>query len=119
MAYVPSEKLSGVLSSASFGLWLERMLDGKIAIACKIPETVIKGIYRGASATFLIASIKVESVTMLCLGLWVDDERERPFKVAMPNCSEEDSALLIELLETRHATLHCLNELNHPALSAS
>src|ERR1700746_3444256 len=41
-----------------------------------------------------------------------------PFKAAMLNCSPEDAALLTQILESGATTLHCLNELNHPVLSA-
>ena len=119
MAYIPSDTLNSYLSSASAGIWLERLADGRIALVCKIPETIIKAIYRGAPTTFLMASVQAESLIILCLGLWVDDEGNRPFKVTMINSSEEDKASLIQLLEAHAVTLHCVNELNHPALSAS
>lgn len=118
MAYIPSETLNSILSSASFGIWLERLGEGRTAIVFKIPETVIKAIYSGASTTFLMATTRAESLEVLCLGLWVDDERERPFKVTMVNSSEDDKALLIQVLESHAVTVHCVNELNHPALSA-
>jgi hypothetical protein len=34
------------------------------------------------------------------------------------NCSPEDAALLVQILESGATTLHCVNELNHPVLSA-
>lgn len=118
MAYIPSEKLNAFFPTARVGIWLERMVDGRAALVCKIPETIIKAIYRGARTTFLMASVRAESLTILCLGLWVDDERDRPFKAAMISSSEDDKALLIQVLGAHALTLHCINELHHPALSA-
>jgi len=119
VAYIPSDTLSSYLRVASVGLWVERLPDGRAALVCKIPETAIKAIYRRATTTLLMASVRAESLTVLCLGLWVDDERDRPFKVTMVNSSEEDKATLIGILEAGSVALHCLNELNHPALSGS
>lgn len=119
MAYVPSEALNADLSSSSVGIWLERLADGRTGLVCKIPETIIKAIYSGARTTLLLASVRAESLTILCLGLLVEDERERPFKASTINSSEDDKSLLARVLESHAVTLHCLNELNHPALSAS
>ena len=119
VSYIPSQALSVVLANASVGIWLERMADDRTSLVCKLPETAIKAIYRGARTTFLVGSVRAETLTILCLGLWVDDERERPFKALMINSSQHDKALLSRVLEAHAVTLHCVNELNHPVLSAS
>jgi hypothetical protein len=67
VAFVPSETLNAALSSASVGIWLERLADGRTGLVCKIPETVIKAIYSGARTTLLLASVRAESLTILCL----------------------------------------------------
>jgi hypothetical protein len=118
MAYVPSETLNAYLIAANVGIWIERLSDARIALVCKIPETAIKATYRGASTTLLMASVRAESMTLLCLGLRIDDEPDRPFKATMINSSADDQGLLVHVLEANQTTLHCLNELNHPILSA-
>jgi len=118
MAFIPSIKLSEAITKAGIGLWVEQLGNGKIALVCKAPEGAIKALYRDAACTFLLGTIQAESLTILCLGLRVADEPENPFNALMVNCSPEDTALLQQILESGAMTLHCLNELNHPLLSA-
>ncbi len=119
MGFIPSIKLSEALTKAAVGLWVEQVGDGRIALVCKAPEIAIKALYCGAACTFLLSTIQAESLTILCMGLRINDEPESPFKVLMVNYSPEDAALLTQILESGATTLHCLNELNHPVLSAS
>jgi hypothetical protein len=118
MAFIPSIKLSAALANASTGLWIEQLGGGRIALVCKMPETVIKALYRGASSTLLLAVIQAETLSILCLGLRINDEPDNPFSATMPNPFPDDVALLTQILESKSTTLHCLDELNHPALSA-
>lgn len=118
MSFIPSIKLSEALTRAGVGVYVEKLGDGRIAIVCKAPETAIKALYRGAACTLLISAIQAESLTILCLGIRIDDERENPFKASMCNSSPEDAALLVQILGSASTTLHCMNELNHPVLSA-
>jgi hypothetical protein len=118
MGFIPSIKLSEALTKTGIGIWIEQLGDGRIALVCKAPETAIKALYRGAACTLLISTIQVEPLTILCLGIRIDDERENPFKASMPNSSLEDAALLTLILSSGSATLHFMNELNHPVLSA-
>lgn len=118
MGFIPSIKLREALTKAGVGLWVEQLGDGRIALVCKAPETAIKALYRGAACTFLLSTIQAESLTILCIGLRVNDEPESTFKASMVNCSPEDAALLTQILESRATTLHFFNELNHPILSA-
>jgi hypothetical protein len=118
MGFIPSIKLSNNLEKAGVGVWVEQLGDGRIALVCKVPETAIKTLYRGAACTFLLSTIQAESLTFLCLGFWIADERESPFKASMVNSFPEDTALLAQILASGTTTLHCMNELNHPVLSA-
>lgn len=87
MGFIPSIKLSEAITEAGAGLWVEQLGDGRIALICKAPETAIKALHRDAACTFLLATIQVESLTILCLGLRINDEPENPSKVLMVNCS--------------------------------
>jgi len=119
MAFIPSLKLSEAIARARVGLWIERLQDNRLALVCKIPETAIKALHRGAACTFLLGTVEAEPLVILCLGLKVADEPENPFKVLIANYSPEDLTLLIQILMSANTILHCLNELNHPMLSAS
>jgi len=118
MGFIPSIKLSEALAKSGVGVWIEQLGDGRIALVCKAPETVIKALRRGVTCTLLLTTIQAESLFILCLGLWIDDERQNPFKASMINCSPEDAELLTKILESGTTVLHCMNELNHPVLSA-
>jgi hypothetical protein len=119
VAFIPSKALEAVLDKARVGVWIELLHDGRIALVCKIPETIIKALHRGAGCSFLLSVVRAKRLDILCLGLRVQDEPEHPFTATHLSLSPEDLALLKEILACRGTTLHCLNELNHPVLSAS
>lgn len=118
MGFIPSGKLSEVLSNTSVGLWVEQLGGGRTALVFKAPESAIKALHLGAACMLLLSTIQAEALTILCLGLAVEDEPERPFKALIANCSAEDTTLLVQILESGTTTLHCINELNHCVLSA-
>jgi hypothetical protein len=119
MAFSPSIRLSENLALASIGIWPEELADGRAVLVCKIPETAIKALHMGAPCTLFLAMVRAETIDLLCLGLRVNDEPENPFTALMLNTSPGDAPLLRQILTTGTTTLHCLNELNHPMLSAS
>jgi hypothetical protein len=118
MGFVPSIRLNENLAIANIGVWPEALMDGRASLVCKMPETAIKALYRGAQCSFLLAVIRVEPLALLCLGLRVNDEPQHPFTALMPNSATEDAPLLGHILTSASTALHCLNELNHPMLSA-
>jgi hypothetical protein len=119
MPYIPSEKVAEGLRLGRTGLWVEPLVDGRIAIIAKIPESVIKALYRGAKTSLFLGVMRGDWMRILCLGLRVNDEPENPFTVTFPNSSPGDAVLLRQILRSASTTVHCLNELNHPILSAS
>jgi hypothetical protein len=119
MSFVPSIRLSENLALASIGVWPEEVADGRAVLVCKIPETAIKALHMGARCSLFLAVVRAEPLDLLCLGLRVNDEPENPFTALMPNTSPDDVPLLQLILTAESTTLHCLNELNHPMLSAS
>src|SRR5436309_787616 len=119
MGFIPSIRLNENLAIANIGLWPEPLMDGRAALVCKMPETAIKALHLGAKCSFLLAVVRAESLALLCLGLRVNDEPEHPFTALMLNSSPEDAPLVDQILTSGSTTLHCLNELNHPMLSAS
>lgn len=119
MAYIPSKALSDVLERSQSGLWIDRLHGGAVALVCKINEAVIKSLHQGAGCSLLFSVVEVESLSIMCLGLRVQDEPDKPFTLMIPNSSPDDLASVKEILGSRTTRLHCLNELNHPVLSAS
>jgi len=117
MAYIPSDALEYIIENSKVGLWIDPMHDGAFALVCKMPEGVIKALYLGAECSFLLSVVQVESLSIMCLGLRIQDEPDNPFTVI--GCSPSDHlASVKEILGLRATRLHCLNELNHPVLSA-
>jgi hypothetical protein len=67
----------------------------------------------------MLGIIEAEGAHILCPGLTVRDEPENPLTAAGPPWTNpEYHGLIRTLLSTGHATLHLLNELTHPVLSA-
>jgi hypothetical protein len=118
MTYIPSEKVAEGFALGRTGLWVEALGDGRIALIAKIPESVIKALYRGARSSFFLGVMRGDWMRILCLGLRVNDEPENPFTVTMANSSPQDAVLLKQILRGGSTTLHCVDELNHPVLSA-
>lgn len=119
MGFIPSVRLNKNLAVANIGLWPEALMDGRAALVCKMPETAIKALHRGAKCSLLLAVIRVDPLALLCLGLRVNDEPQHPFTALVLNSATEDAPLLDQILTSGSTTLHCLNELNHPMLGGS
>ncbi len=117
MAFIPSRHLSSVLQRANAGIWIERLQDERNAFVCKIPETAIKAIFRGAPCSLRLAIVEAAGYHVLCLGFRVEDEPDNPFTTIIASMSSDDLTMLTQILHSQSTTLHCLNELNHPALS--
>jgi hypothetical protein len=118
MSYIPSERIGSALASATVGVWLERIAKGRTALVCKIPETAIKAVLQGATTSLLIGEVQTSLLRLLCLGLVVQDEVDKPLAIQKPTTDRDDIDLLAEVLASGSTTLHFVNELNHPALSA-
>lgn len=71
MSYIPSERIRSALASATVGVWLERVANGRTALVCKIPETAIKAVLQGATTSLLIGEVQTSLLRLLCLGLVV------------------------------------------------
>ena len=92
MPFIPSAPLEPFLQRARIGVWVDPLPDGRVALVCKIPDTIIKAVLRGCQCTFTAAGPPWTNPAYL--------------------------ALTRNLLSRGNATLHLLNELTHPALSA-
>lgn len=118
MSYSPSERIASALAMATVGVWPERIGDGRTALICKIPETAIKAILRGATTSLLMGEVQTPRLRILCLGLAVQDEADKPLAIQKPTTERVEMNLLAEVLSSGSTTLHLVNELNHPVLSA-
>lgn len=118
MAYIPSIALEVIIENSKCGVWLDTLHDGAVALVCKIPETAIKALHMGVECSFQLSIVNLEGLYIMCLGLRIEDEPENPFNVIAPNASPSSLASVKRILNSRTTRLHCLNELNHPVLSA-
>lgn len=119
MTYIPSEALATWLDGSRVGLWIDRVHGGTTALVCKMPEVAIRALHQGAGCTLLLGVVFVAGRRILCRGLRVDDDPAHPLSILCPSLSREDFDLLRGILSAGHTRLHCLNELNHPMLSAT
>lgn len=115
MAYIPSITLNYIIENSKVGVWLDTMYDGAVALVCKIPENVIRALHMGAECSLFLSIVQVESLSIMCLGLRIQDEPDNPFTVMTSGSDLESVKAVLDLRTTR---LHCLNELNHPVLGA-
>jgi hypothetical protein len=119
MGYVPSIKLSRNLELAKVGVWFDLVQDNRAVLVCKMPETAIRALAKGAGASLILSTIQAESFKLLCLALKVEDEPESPFAASMPKVDADEIDLLRRALSSGSFALHCVNELNHAVLSIS
>ena len=117
MGYVPSIKILRNLELAKVGVWLDLVQDNRVVLVCKMPETVIRALSQGAEASLILSIIQAESFKFLCLAMKVQDEPESPFAASMLKLDPDEIGLLRWALSSESFALHCVNELNHAALS--
>jgi hypothetical protein len=119
MGYIPSIRLSNAFDVASTGIYLEQLQDERVGLVCKIPDNAIKAIHRGAKCSLFVGVVRSKSLPRLCFGFRIHDEPEHPFTLFHLDSFPETVPLLNTMLTSAKATLHCVNELNHPMLAAS
>lgn len=119
MAYIPSESIATALERSRVGLWIDPVLDGPAALVCKMPEVAIRALNQGARCTLHIGVVSARDRRILCYGLRVDDDPDRPLTIAQPSLAANDFQLLRGILEAGYFRLHFVNELNHAMLSAT
>ena len=118
MSFIPSIKLSEALTRAGVGVYIEKLGDGRMAIVCKAPETAIKAVYREWRVHSSSARYK-RNRSRFCV--WASTSMTNARIRLRRRCAihrPEDAALLVQILASASTTLHCMNELNHPVLSA-
>lgn len=119
MTYVPSELLATALEGSRVGLWIDSVHEGRVALVCKMPEVAIRALHQGVGCTLLIGTVEVGGRRIVCRGLRVNDDPDHPLSIGIPSLLSDDIEALKRILEVGATRLHCLNELNHPMLSAT
>lgn len=119
MGYIPSIRLANAFDVASTGVYLEELQDQRVGLVCKLPDNAIKALFRGAQCSLFMGVVLSESLPILCFAFRVYDEPEHPLTIFHLDSFPETAPLLKSLLMSGGTTLHCVNELNHPMLSAS
>jgi hypothetical protein len=120
MGFIPSNSLEPVLQSVQAGVWVDPLPEGRVALVSKMPDSIIKAIFRGCRCTLVLGVIEVDGKSVLCPGLRVEDEPQHPITIAGPPwTSAEYIPLIMRVLTTGTPALHLVNELAHPVLSAA
>lgn len=119
MGYLPSINVSTSLELARVGIWLDNVQNNRVVVVCKMPETVIRALSKGAGASLIVSTVQTGAFKLLCLALKVQDEPESPFAASMLKLMPEEKELLCQILSSGSFALHCVNELNHAVLSIS
>ena len=116
---IPSVGLLNMLSGAQMGVWTERLIDGSIALVVKLPQSIIKKVYRGVDCKLITAVIEVEQFKILYLGFCVYDDTVNPLTIIQPVATEKAQTEFQELTRYSSIKLYMFDELCHPLLEAS
>jgi len=115
---IPSTGLLEILHGAEMGIWTERLFDGSIALVAKLPQTIIKRIYRGVECKLVTDVMKVEKYSILYLGFIVCDDADNPLVLIQPVGIEKALTEYQQMFTTSSVKLHIFDEFCHPLLGA-
>jgi len=118
MSYIPSNRMDDILARARIGIWVDALYDDEFALVAKIPNTIIKAIYRDVQTKFVIAVVRVDAFALLCLGLVIEDDPAHPFCVLGPAWESLCGEFLKKTLDKGTVPLRFFDELNHPLLES-
>lgn len=115
---VPSVDLLEILHRAQMGIWTELPADESVALVAKLPQSIIKKIYRGIDSKLITSVIEVEQFRILYLGFCIYDEIENPLVVIQPVATQKAQTEFQAMVRYSPISLHFFDELCHPILSA-
>jgi len=116
-AYLPSVRLSVWLEETTFGLFADRISDGSIALAVKLPASVIKAIQHDAAVDILGVVVTVGRRNVPLFAVRVHDEPDSPFTAMRGFRRDDEGELLCAALESDIRRLHFFDELSRHVLS--
>jgi hypothetical protein len=114
-----SAGLLEILHESQVGVWPELLIDDSIALVVKLPQTIIKRVYRGIECKLVTAVIKVEKYNILYLGFVVYDDAKNPFVIPQAVATEKALTEFQQMFRASPVKLHMFDELCHPLLEAS
>jgi hypothetical protein len=116
---IPSVDLLNILHGAQMGVWTELLDDGSIALVVKLPQSIIKKMYRGIDCALITAVIEVERFHILYVGFCLYDDVKHPLIIVQPVATEKAQTEFQDMLRHSPTILHMFDELCHPLLRAS
>jgi hypothetical protein len=116
---IPSAGLLKILHESQVGVWPELLVDDSIALVVKLPQTIIKRVYRGIECKLVTAVIKVAKYNILYLGFVVYDDAKNPFVITQAIATQKVLTEFQQMFRASPIKLHMLDELCHPLLEAS
>lgn len=116
-AYIPSIRLSLWLEETTFGVFADPISDGSIALAAKLPASVIKAIQHGAAVDLLGAVVTAGRRNVPLFAVRVHDEPDSPFTAMRGFRRDDEGGLLSAALESDIRRLHFFDELSRHVLS--
>jgi hypothetical protein len=116
---IPSTGLLEILHGSEMGVWPELLVDDSIALVVKLPQTIIKRVYRGIECKLVTAVIKVAKYNILYLGFVVYDDAKNPFVIPQAVATEKALTEFQQMFRASTVKLHMFDELCHPLLEAS
>ena len=116
-AYIPSDRLSLWLAETTFGLFADHISDGSIALAAKLPASVIRAIQHDAAVDILGAVVVVGRRKVPLFAIRVQDEPDSPFTAMRGFRRDDEGELLAAALGSTIRRLHFFDELSRHVLS--
>jgi hypothetical protein len=116
-AFIPSIRLSLWLEEATLGVFADRVSNGSVALAAKLPASVIKAVQVGAAVDILGGVVVVDGRNVPLFAIRVHDEADSPF-IAMRGFRRDDEGeIFAAALASDVARLHFFDELSRHVLS--
>lgn len=115
---IPSTGLLEILHKSEMGVWTELLFDDSVALVVKLPQTIIKRIYRGIECKIVNSVIKVKNYSILYLGFIVYDDADNPLVFIQPIANKKALIEYQQVLRASSVKLHMFDELCHPLLTA-
>lgn len=116
---IPSTGLIEILHGSQVGVWPELLMDESLALVVKLPQTIIKRIYRGVECRLVTAMIEVAEYDILYIGFVVYDDAKSPFVVVQPVATEKALTEFQHMFRASPIKLHMFDEFCHPLLESS
>ena len=101
------------------GVWTELLGDNSVALVVKLPQSIIKKVYRGVNCALITAVIKVGKFQILYVGFCVYDDIINPLIIIQPVVTKKSQREFQGMFRSSPIILHMFDELCLPLLRAT